>query len=1803
MPKSNVKTKKVPRAIEATPKDASPSAGEASKRKEVRLPGPYVEPAPSESVTDTPNPDVITGDEDSTADSTAPRATKPSEGEPASANTTASKPAPVDSQDPKSSASVTPSATAPPERSPPPEHGPDPVDYEESEPDQDREQGEVPDPNSSPQLTEQQRVSHPGSMMTPKTAAAVARVEAQAQSESHRDTATTDMPEQQIITNAGIDEGVSPEQPRPDIRRHLSERTHPEASQAAGSKREREASTPWAREQLLALRYWTLNEYRDHLRLSRRPGPGVSQCDKGPAVPWNGTGLTRQTNEREFEDWLRFWAMPVPSSWLRHIGSIGWHSDKIETSWQSQPIEPRSVLARVSADQLRGPAQKRPRGRRSPLRGDSLAPMSYRYQGSRATSPDTGSSRYARGASVSSRHGSRGHPQYPETVAELGGKADRDAPRRWSGPRGDEPAKSGSESRGGLLSAVESCQRLLDAQRADMVTLRGRVMTVESLAEAGRDVPEVLRRLRHRVQGLPEQVDHLDRELDRVSCRLSQCEGIVGEVRHSLSEHLGWIRTPYSRVDTLEDRDARHQSDLVARSAPAPAPAKEELLEVMANALHQYSMGVYAWPWFVHVHRVSRDERQVAEVLELPTASPPRAWEPEVGDEEDPQDPNTSPKDWQGSVVCNRVAFVQATVTTQGADAAAVWRTYQEDGTSADQIDTGTWQSERHDYILYSGSRMVPRKWYKYQSDRHGYRAIRSTSYPDPDPDRYGAIISSTLSNSASSVGTIVSAHRIPQKWYIQELKSQRSGQSTGFPWTSQQLPISGRERISAPRRPKDREDAQGPPPPTPGLLGQGPRSTKKPKKTAPRGGGKRHGMARNKHTQGHPPVDDSVQDSTATYRQPTEEFPGGCPPNPKCRPHGPDQINSTSPRRSPEECNPRPPTGTQGEKTLSAPTDDRSTPSVVGSLGHLCARLDRVSNFADPAPPQWCVCPGSNQRFHRESNQEDVAIKLEPRIDAPAESGSPQTQLREEGSSEGQTTTVKTEVTSSNPTPSGSTKKKSRSSRKKLKAPGSDAGDRGDAVTIAEDQLEAAFYRNEMAAFMKEDPVIKIVRTKLIGSALLSPVTTPPTMNNKLDAAKTMLHLLKEAGYAPRAFDAHELSDLELKTIVRSLQNLFDKLAPLVGTASSSETEKLMITQAAERMTGSSPHASAHASVTSEMGSETSESVIQERMPLGPAGEAMLQARSAAFKEGRSSNKTTVASTRDQDHPSRMQTFFDAAVDRFLKEQHTTETRSATTARKAPEMQDVDMESVGSRHDPLDEFDPDDLSINISRRAAVASAETSTNAGVAAPRIRVSAISELKEFSGNDNDEGRARGWLGKVKSAFIRDQAPDSEKCLVFGDLLTGPARNWKRSDESPLEYLHRLNVAGMLAKLPIKDGSAAARREHFIETLDDRALADLLALLRLSDAEVLVDTLCARQRAKSRQGRAAMGSSKFRQKTPATPNPTPSKNARAVRAIRTMEDSSESEQESSGSEAEDHVRQVYLAAANESKVSSSAYQSRQDTERSGSELCIFAYIEKRPGQKVDTPTDAIDNTCELKPTSAVACLSRIDEFSRSETMMELDLLPVESRGCWKYHAPGKWFKQAKAVGKISNEKATLLFDSGAEVSIIDTAFARKVGCHIDESQKQGCIGIGESMYTTVGRTRIKVTLAGSLVYYFDAWVGAQSGQTAILGMDFMVPAGIRLDLADGSLCLPDEVKIQLSGRRQLSSANSQLITLDQHLEVPEAEAIEVPIRSGPPRTQVVGDSGPVVGADGYQGSWPNTTPDAVPRLQGFVSVGKCE
>ncbi|POM58656.1 Reverse transcriptase, partial [Phytophthora palmivora] len=394
-------------------------------------------------------------------------------------------------------------------------------------------------------------------------------------------------------------------------------------------------------------------------------------------------------------------------------------------------------------------------------------------------------------------------------------------------------------------------------------------------------------------------------------------------------------------------------------------------------------------------------------------------------------------------------------------------------------------------------------------------------------------------------------------------------------------------------------------------------------------------------------------------------------------------------------------------------------------------------------------------------------------------------------------------------------------------------------------------------------------------------------------------------------------------------------------------------------------------------------------------------------------------------------------------------------------------------------------------------------------------------------------------------RDQAPDEEKCLVFGDLLTGSARNWyrllnrttrstwkdllrsfqvqycgrgvsvarqyyharKRSDESPLEYLYRLNVAGLRARLQIKDGTSEVRREHvehFIETLDDRDLADHFALLRIPDADTLEEALRSRQRAKARQSKAVYGSIKPRQK-----NNTPGNNEGQQDQDQRNQDHSPSETGNNRAQQDRH------------DISSPPKRCSHCGSRKHSDLGCWGRL-----------------TCEKRTLAGLETGTR----RASSVMMALEISPGESRGYWKYHVPDKKFKQSKAMGKVNNKNATLLFNSVAEVSILVTTFGRKVGCQIYESQTLECEGVGRSPYKIEGRTRLKVTLAGSLVYFFDAWVGPPTGgQDLILRMDFMVPAGFRLDLADGTICLHDWTRYL-----QVTDISDRALTLHERSRV---------------------------------------------------------
>ena len=107
--------------------------------------------------------------------------------------------------------------------------------------------------------------------------------------------------------------------------------------------------------------------------------------------------------------------------------------------------------------------------------------------------------------------------------------------------------------------------------------------------------------------------------------------------------------------------------------------------------------------------------------------------------------------------------------------------------------------------------------------------------------------------------------------------------------------------------------------------------------------------------------------------------------------------------------------------------------------------------------------------------------------------------------------------------------------------------------------------------------------------------------------------------------------------------------------------------------------------------------------------------------------------------------------------------------------MPDIDMESVGSRPNGSHDCGHEHREQGGKKLPQVATAGAAESGGFSNQRFRMSAMAELKELFGLEKNEERARNWISKVKSAFLRDQAPEVEKCLVLRDLLTGPARDW--------------------------------------------------------------------------------------------------------------------------------------------------------------------------------------------------------------------------------------------------------------------------------------------------------------------------------------------------------------------------------------------------------------------------------------------
>ncbi|OWZ11895.1 Eukaryotic/viral aspartic protease [Phytophthora megakarya] len=121
----------------------------------------------------------------------------------------------------------------------------------------------------------------------------------------------------------------------------------------------------------------------------------------------------------------------------------------------------------------------------------------------------------------------------------------------------------------------------------------------------------------------------------------------------------------------------------------------------------------------------------------------------------------------------------------------------------------------------------------------------------------------------------------------------------------------------------------------------------------------------------------------------------------------------------------------------------------------------------------------------------------------------------------------------------------------------------------------------------------------------------------------------------------------------------------------------------------------------------------------------------------------------------------------------------------------------------------------------------------------------------------------------------------------------------------------------------------------------------------------------------------------------------------------------------------------------------------------------------------------------------------------------------------------RTSENASSLNHGRTLILLDTGVDVSVITTNLARRLRLEtIQEHGRQLEVqGIQEGKMSTTTRVKAKVTLGWNTVYEFEFWVMDHSaGSEVVLGTDFIIPAGIRLDLFNATTNLPGEEMVPL-------------------------------------------------------------------------------
>ncbi|GMF36176.1 unnamed protein product [Phytophthora fragariaefolia] len=144
-----------------------------------------------------------------------------------------------------------------------------------------------------------------------------------------------------------------------------------------------------------------------------------------------------------------------------------------------------------------------------------------------------------------------------------------------------------------------------------------------------------------------------------------------------------------------------------------------------------------------------------------------------------------------------------------------------------------------------------------------------------------------------------------------------------------------------------------------------------------------------------------------------------------------------------------------------------------------------------------------------------------------------------------------------------------------------------------------------------------------------------------------------------------------------------------------------------------------------------------------------------------------------------------------------------------------------------------------------------------------------------------------------------------------------------------------------------------------------------------------------------------------------------------------------------------------------------------------------------------------------SGMAEFDDLDSELQFENHLEFALAYGERYGWWSTHAlGGKKLDMAMVHGAIFSHRTRIHLDTGATTSIISLDLGRRLKHTLKRGHRLRIMGFGDVPTYATAQAKIKLMLGIRVVYVMDVWVdNIGAGLDCLLGMDFMVAAGVRI------------------------------------------------------------------------------------------------